>query len=57
MPVNFPDPGVLLLVLLFIGSTHLTDSISVIKYPEYVVYQKMVPKFIPGIFVRLKDPI
>ncbi|MCU0378724.1 MAG: DUF1295 domain-containing protein [Bacteroidales bacterium] len=41
--------GSVLLVLLFIGSTILTERISSSKYPDYKQYQKDKPKFIPDI--------
>jgi len=48
--VNFALAGPVLLVLLFIGSSRLTENISSGKYPEYTVYKKSVPKFLPRIF-------
>jgi len=48
--INITLAGPVLLVLIFIGSSHLTESLSSKKYPEYAVYQKEVPKFIPRIF-------
>lgn len=45
--LNFTIAGPLLLILLFIGSSAMTESISSGKYPEYKNYQKAVPKFIP----------
>jgi steroid 5-alpha reductase family enzyme len=45
--INITLAGSLLLVLLFIGSSKLTESISSGKYPYYSAYQKEVPKFIP----------
>lgn len=50
--INFTLTGPVLLVLLFIGSSVMTENISSSKYPEYSVYQKEVPKFIPRIFRR-----
>ncbi len=50
--INFTLAGPVLLVLLFIGSSVMTENISSSKYPEYSVYQKEVPKFIPRIFRR-----
>jgi steroid 5-alpha reductase family enzyme len=47
--INFTAAGCLLLVLLFMGSTKLTEGISSRKYPEYAHYRKEVPKFIPRI--------
>ncbi|KAG5992298.1 hypothetical protein E4U43_003818 [Claviceps pusilla] len=35
------------LILLFQGSTGLTEGITAAKYPEYAVYQKQVGMFIP----------
>jgi steroid 5-alpha reductase family enzyme len=45
--INFTIIGPLLLVLLFIGSSQLTESISSSKYPEYEVYRQVVPRFFP----------
>jgi steroid 5-alpha reductase family enzyme len=53
--INITLAGPLLLVLIFIGSSQLTESISSNKYPEYTVYRKEVPKFIPRIFSHLKQ--
>jgi steroid 5-alpha reductase family enzyme len=50
--LNFSIAGPLLLILLFIGSSAMTESISSGKYPEYKIYQKAVPKFIPRLFRR-----
>ena len=50
--INFTLLGPVLLVLLFIGSSVMTENISSGKYPEYSLYQKEVPKFIPKIFKR-----
>jgi steroid 5-alpha reductase family enzyme len=52
--VNITLLGPFLLVLVFLGSTKLTEIISAGKYPDYSEYQKTVPKFIPGIFNRMK---
>lgn len=52
--INYTLAGPLLLVLLFAGSSRLTESISSRKYPEYTVYQKEVPSFIPFKFSRSK---
>jgi steroid 5-alpha reductase family enzyme len=48
--INFTLLGPVLLVLLFIGSSVMTEKISSGKYQEYSAYQKEVPKFIPRIF-------
>jgi steroid 5-alpha reductase family enzyme len=50
--INFTLLGPVLLVLLFIGSSVMTEKISSSKYPDYSSYQKEVPKFIPRIFRR-----
>lgn len=50
--INITLVGPALLVLLFIGSSVMTEKISSSKYPEYSVYQKEVPKFIPRLFRR-----
>jgi len=47
--INITAAGAVLLVLLFIGSTILTENISCSKYPDYRQYQKDKPKLIPGI--------
>jgi len=48
--INFTILGPVLLVLLFIGSSIMTEKISSSKYQEYSAYQEEVPKFIPRIF-------
>jgi steroid 5-alpha reductase family enzyme len=48
--INWTIGGSLLLVLLFLGSTKLTELISGDKYPGYAKYQKDVPIFIPRLF-------
>jgi steroid 5-alpha reductase family enzyme len=48
--INWTLAGSLLLVLLFMGSTALTERISSEKYPDYAAYQKEVPKFFPKLF-------
>jgi steroid 5-alpha reductase family enzyme len=50
--LNFSVSGPLLLILLFIGSSAMTENISSSKYPEYKSYQQAVPKFIPRFFRR-----
>lgn len=50
--INFTLIGPVLLVLLFIGSSIMTEKISSSKYPQYSAYQKEVPKFIPRFFRR-----
>ncbi len=47
--LNFTIAGPILLILLFIGSSAMTESISSGKYPEYKNYQKAVPKFLPWV--------
>lgn len=55
--INPTIAGAVLLVLLFLGSTQLTESISSRKYPNYKLYQQRVPRFIPrfGHLVRRKS--
>ena len=48
--INWTIIGSVLLILLFLGSTKLTELISGDKYPGYARYIKDVPKFIPMIF-------
>jgi len=45
--INLTLTGPVLLILLFIGSSQLTESISSKKYPGYAVYRENVPKFLP----------
>jgi steroid 5-alpha reductase family enzyme len=48
--INWTIIGSVLLILLFLGSTRLTELISGDKYPDYARYIKDVPKFIPRVF-------
>ena len=52
--INYTIAGPVLLVLLFIGSSQLTENISSRKYPEYAVYRKSVPRFLPKLFRRAR---
>jgi steroid 5-alpha reductase family enzyme len=52
--LNWSVTGAILLVLLFLGSSNFSESISAGKYPVYAAYQKRVPRFIP--FTRLRLP-
>lgn len=45
--LNWTMAGPVLLVLLFQGSTALTEKISCSKYPSYEEYKRDVPRFIP----------
>jgi steroid 5-alpha reductase family enzyme len=45
--LNWSVMGAILLVLLFWGSSSLSESISKGKYPDYADYQKRVPRFFP----------
>jgi steroid 5-alpha reductase family enzyme len=47
--INWTISGPVLLVLLFAGSSELTERISSGKYPAYSDYKKEVPRFIPKI--------
>ncbi|MGW8316586.1 MAG: DUF1295 domain-containing protein [Bacteroidales bacterium] len=49
--LNWSVTGVLLLVLLFWGSSNFSESISAEKYPAYSEYQKRIPRFVP--FTRM----
>ena len=44
---NWSSVGALLLVLLFLGSSTLGESISASKYPEYELYSKSVCRYLP----------
>jgi steroid 5-alpha reductase family enzyme len=50
--LNWSAIGGLLLVLLFQGSTDLTEKITAAKYPAYAEYQKRVPRFLPRLWGR-----
>ncbi len=47
---NWTAIGSILLILLFQGSSMLTEIISSKKYPDYALYQKSVPRFVPNPF-------
>mmetsp|Transcript_6284 Transcript_6284/g.8114 ORF Transcript_6284/g.8114 Transcript_6284/m.8114 type:complete len:148 (+) Transcript_6284:683-1126(+) len=51
--INFAILGPILLSLLFLGSTRMTENLSIKKYPLYSVYQQttpmLIPSFSPGI--------
>ena len=47
---NWTSTGVILLIMLFQGSSVLTENISSKKYPDYTLYQKYVPRFVPNPF-------
>jgi steroid 5-alpha reductase family enzyme len=47
--INWTLSGSFLLVLLFIGSSEMTERISSTRYAAYAAYKKDVPKFIPRI--------
>lgn len=47
---NWTLTGHVLLILLFAGSSQLTESISHGKYPDYRKYKQQVPRFIPNPF-------
>jgi steroid 5-alpha reductase family enzyme len=46
--LNYSVAGALLLILLFMGSTRLTERITRSKYPQYIQYMKEVPMVIPS---------
>jgi steroid 5-alpha reductase family enzyme len=52
--INWTIAGPLLLVILFVGSSELTEKISSGKYPAYSDYKKEVPRFIPRLPVKKK---
>jgi len=45
--INWSVMGAILLVVLFWGSSNFSESISAVKYPDYVEYKKRVPRFLP----------
>ncbi|KAH6610763.1 hypothetical protein Trco_000783 [Trichoderma cornu-damae] len=56
-PYSWAGIGAVALVLLFQGSTHLTESITSGKYPEYQNYQRHVGMFIPRTLAPYRTPI
>jgi len=48
--INMTLAGAVLLVILFMGSSRLTEKISSQKYPEYAEYKKRVPRYLPKVF-------
>jgi steroid 5-alpha reductase family enzyme len=52
--LNWTVTGPVLLVLLFIGSSEMTERISMKKYPDYSIYKQHIPKFIPRILKASK---
>jgi steroid 5-alpha reductase family enzyme len=47
---NWTAVGMIGYLLVFQGSTPLTEGISGGKYPEYKLYQERVGKFLPSLF-------
>lgn len=48
--LNWTAVGAIFYVLVFVGSTPITEWISAGKYPEYALYRMRVAKFIPRLF-------
>jgi len=48
-PLNWSIVGAIGYLLIFAGSTPLTEEISAGKYPEYREYKKLVGRFVPGL--------
>lgn len=48
---NWAGVGAILYILLFQGSTTLTENLTAKKYPEYCEYQKSVGRFIPSLWL------
>ena len=44
---NWSITGVMLLIMIFVGSSRMAEGISVTKYAEYASYQKQVFKYLP----------
>ncbi|TEA15513.1 Uncharacterized protein C8034_v011267 [Colletotrichum sidae] len=53
---SYTAAGSVALILLFQGSTRLTEQITSGKYPEYREYQKQVGKFLPSSFGGYQKP-
>ena len=49
---NWTAVGMIGYLLVFQGSTPLTEEISASKYPEYRLFQERVGKFVPTLFSR-----
>lgn len=45
--INWSIAGILLLIVLFKGSSDFSEEISASKYPAYAEYQKRVPRYLP----------
>lgn len=54
--INWSLAGVILLVLLFFGSSSFSEAISAGKYPGYRDYIKRVPRFIPSVLSGKRFP-
>ena len=53
---NYTILGSLILVLLFIGSTIMAESITSSKYPQYALWKKLTPPWIPfPIFIKKQN--
>jgi steroid 5-alpha reductase family enzyme len=52
--LNWSLSGSLMLVLLFLGSSEMTERISSSRYSAYAAYKMDVPKFLPRIFKSKK---
>jgi steroid 5-alpha reductase family enzyme len=48
--INITLAGSVLLVILFVGSSSLTEKINSERYPGYGAYKKEVPRFLPRLF-------
>ena len=48
--LNWSIAGCLLLIVLFRGSSNLSETLQAAKYPRYADYQKRVPRFFPRLF-------
>ncbi|KAL6703838.1 hypothetical protein ACN47E_009057 [Coniothyrium glycines] len=53
--LNWTGAGALGYLILFQASTWLTELITAGKYPEYVIYQRRVGKFLPSILTKSMD--
>jgi steroid 5-alpha reductase family enzyme len=53
--INWTLCGPMLLILLFLGSTSLTERISSEKYPGYAIYKKEVQKYFPRLYISNKQ--
>ncbi|HEY1075251.1 MAG TPA: DUF1295 domain-containing protein [Fontimonas sp.] len=48
--LNWTIAGAIMLMLIFQGSSKLTERVQIDKYPDYPEYQRRTPRFLPRVF-------